>query len=130
MRLCEVDVATQPGFARARKQREEVRTFGLPGAATDQYDKPGVGVIGCHGQKIVPVAGDEEESVFVSVVENIDILCIHRQRRSQFGYFVPLLAQYLSRVRRDIVIQEKLHNPSSTLIWSATSASISPRWSS
>lgn len=112
MRLCEVDVAKQSGLACAGKQREQMRTFSLPTAAANQNDQSGIGTLGGEGQKVVPVAGDKEQSVFVSMAEHVSILRIHRQRLAQFGYFMALLAQHLSRIRGDIVIEEELHNPS------------------
>ena len=101
--------------------------FRLPAATADQDDQAGVRMIGRESQKIVPIAGDEEQAASTHMAHHLRIPCGHWQSVAQFGRSVALLTQHLSDIRGDIVIEKEVHETSGRLIWRATKASISPR---
>lgn len=84
-------------------------------------------MIGHQREKIVPIAGDNEESAFAGIAQSIKIGGSYRKDRSQLRDFMPLTTQHPGRFRWNIMVEEKPHDLSGPLIWRATKVSISAR---
>jgi len=82
-------------------------------------------MIGCQSQEVVPIAGDEKQTVVARVTECLGVFGMHRHHLPQFNHLMRFLTQHTGNFSWHVMIEEKLHNPG--FIWRATKVSISAR---
>lgn len=131
--LCEIDVAGESGFAGAIQKSQQVCAFGLSSAAANENNQAGMGMRRCQGQKIIPVARHHQHGFRSRVSENFLIAGPNMQNLAQFDGPMSFGTKHAGNFRRHVMVQKKSHEMEAytmLLICRATSASISPRWSS
>jgi len=130
----EIDIAGQSSLPGPAQELKQMSALGLTGAAAiedDQARKESLAPNGllCQSQKVRTIATDDDQSLLASMVESRFIRGRDRQRLLEQSNFVSPMPQQMGRFSRHIMIQKEPHAPGSA-ICSATSASISVRWSS
>jgi hypothetical protein len=98
----------------------------MPTPASNADNDTRSGLFGRQRQEVVPIAGDQHQTVFAGVIEP------HRWLeplgRPEVRSPDSLHAVALGRLRQDVMVGEESH--SSEHVWRATKESISARWSS
>ena len=65
--LGKVDVTYQPRYASALEQCQQMSAFNVPTPATNEDNDTRVGLFGRQRQEVVPMAGDQHQTVFAGV---------------------------------------------------------------
>jgi hypothetical protein len=87
-----VDVAYQPRLASAFEQCQQMSAFSMPTLATNEDNDPGIGLFGCQRQEVVPIAGDQDQTVFADVIEDLNVGGPNRKDLPKFGRLIAFMA--------------------------------------
>jgi hypothetical protein len=87
-----VDVTYQPRFAGALEQCQQMSAFNMPTPATNEDNDTRIGSFGRQRQKVVPIAGDQHQTVFAGVIEYLNIGGPNRKNLPKFGHLIAFMA--------------------------------------
>src|SRR2546422_7904754 len=105
----EIDVVSDPTFARAVEQTKQGGTFGDTRATPDQNDEPDMRFGLGQAQEITTIASDDNHPPAGSVAQSYAIVRSAGQHLIEDLNRVALQAQNATHVRRNVVVQKKIH---------------------
>ena len=65
--------------------------FNVPTPATNEDNDTGIGLFGRQRQEVVPIAGDQHQTVFAGVIEHLDIAGPNRKDLPKFGHLIAFM---------------------------------------
>lgn len=131
---CEVDVVRQSRFSGSAEQLQQVRALRLARTPANQHDQARKRLLGLNGllgqgQKMRPIATDDEPVIFPGMAEDLFVGSSDGERLTERYDIVAPMPQQVGHFGWHVVVEQESH-ASGSAICSATKASISVRWSS
>jgi len=100
-------------------------TFNMPTPAANEDNDTRIGSFGRQRQEVVPIASDQDQTVFPGIIEPLDIAGPNREDLPKFGHLIAFVPQHSGNFAGAVVVEEEPHG--SEHIWRATKESISAR---